>query len=130
MDQLAQLICKGAPPSKGMFLESRHGKLRRDQVARLNEEASPMEKSFLTNLWAYDALPVGLTELTLLGSPGFKSSSCVTVLPATAVEPKYSVVSRGETQGRLLTRNAWGSLGSIFTSPVRFKRAQSSAQTK
>ena len=42
-----------------------------DQVARLNEEVSLAEKSCLTNRWAYDAVPVGLTELTLLGSPGF-----------------------------------------------------------
>ena len=99
-----------------MVLESRHGEFRRDQVARLNEEVSLAEKSCLTNRWAYDAVPVGLTELTLLGSPGFKSSACVTFLPATAVEPIYSVVSRGETQGRLLARNAWGLLGSIVTS--------------
>ena len=88
-----------------MVLESRHGEFRRDQVARLNEEVSLAEKSCLTNRWAYDAVPPGLTELTLLGSPGFKSSLCVTVLPATAVEPIYSVVSRGATQGRLVARN-------------------------
>lgn len=104
-----------------MVLESRHGEFRRAQVARLNEEVSLAEKSSLTNRWAYDAVPVGLTELTLLGSPGFRSSACVTVLPAIAVEPIYSVVRRGETQGRLLARNRGLPVFIVTSAPSPYK---------
>ena len=90
-----------------MVLESRQEGFCRDQVARLNEEVSLVEKSCLTSRGDYETGPP-IVELTLLGSPGFKSSSCVMeVLLATAVEPIYSVVSRGETQGRLVART-WG----------------------
>ena len=102
---------------KGMVLEPRHGEFRRDQVA----EISLAEKSSLTNRWAYDAVPVGLTELTLLGSPGFRSSACVTVLPAIAVEPIYSVVRRGETQARLLARNRGLPVFIVTSAPSPYK---------